>query len=170
MDGRLQFNKVKGRRNEVPLINLYEVQVQYENDTYHEFGVYQSTRDKSNYQILLSLPVHLFFQATKHLTGKLNAPFEIVISPSFNFYSSRFVHNRCVGTLMARIGQCFSTSMDAVGIDVNEGTSWDMDEDIKTSDGSYCFSDGVGRISHSLAQQVTDVKRNAVFWSFLRSQ
>ena len=170
MDGRLQFNKVKGRRNEVPLINLYEVQVQYENDTYHEFGAYQSTRDKSNYQILLSRPVNLFFQATKHLTGKLNAPFEIVISPSFNFYSSRFVHNRCVGTLMARIGQCFSTSMDAVGIDVNEGTSWEMDEDIKTSDGSYCFSDGVGRISHSLAQQVTDVKRNSVFWSFLRSQ
>ena len=64
---------------------------------------------------------------------------------------------------MARIGQCFSTSMDAVGIDVNEGTSWEMDEDIKTSDGSYCFSDGVGRISHSLAQQVTYVKRNSVF-------
>ena len=118
----------------------------------------------------MSPPVHLFFQATRHLTSKLNAQFEIVISPSFNFYSSRFVHNRCVGTFMARIGQCFSTSMDAVGIDVNEGTSWDMDEDIKISDGSYCFSDGVGRISHSLAQQVTDVKRNTVFWSFLRSQ
>ena len=72
---------------------------------------------------------------------------------------------------MARIGQCFSTSMDAVGIDVNEGTSWEMDEDIKTTDGSYCFSDGVGRISQSLAQQVTDVKGNSgVFWSFLRSE
>ena len=55
---------------------------------------------------------------------------------------------------MARMGQCFSTSMDAVGIDVNEGTSWDMDEDIKTPDDSYCFSDGVGRISDSLGRQV----------------
>ena len=59
---------------------------------------------------------------------------------------------------MARIGQCFSTSMDAVGIDVNEGTSWEMDEDIETTDGSYCFSDGVGRISQSLVQQVTKSK------------
>ena len=71
---------------------------------------------------------------------------------------------------MARIGQCFSTSMDAVGIDVNEGTSWDMDEDIKTSDGSYCFSDGVGRISQSLAQQVTRTRNSDVFWSPLRSK
>ena len=60
---------------------------------------------------------------------------------------------------MARIGQCFSTSMDAVGIDVNEGTSWDTDKDIKTTDGSYCFSDGVGRISKSLVQQVTKTKQ-----------
>ena len=55
---------------------------------------------------------------------------------------------------MARMGQCFSTSLDAVGIDVNEGTSWDMEDDIETPDRSYCFSDGVGRISESLAHQV----------------
>ena len=55
---------------------------------------------------------------------------------------------------MARMGQCFSTSMDAVGIDVNEGTSWEMNDDIKTPNGGYCFSDGVGRISESLARQV----------------
>ncbi|XP_029201631.2 uncharacterized protein LOC114966061 isoform X2 [Acropora millepora] len=61
---------------------------------------------------------------------------------------------RCVGTFMARIGQCFSTSMDAVGIDVSEGTTWKMD--IEKTDGSYCFSDGVGRISQSLAQQVAE--------------
>ena len=55
---------------------------------------------------------------------------------------------------MARMGQCFSTSLDALGIDVNEGTSWDMDDDIETPDKSYCFSDGVGRISESLVRQV----------------
>ena len=55
---------------------------------------------------------------------------------------------------MARMGQCFSTSLDAVGIDVNEGTSWGMDVDIKTPEGGYCFSDGVGKISESLARQV----------------
>ena len=55
---------------------------------------------------------------------------------------------------MARMGQCFSTSLDAIGIDINEGTSWGMDDDIKTLDGGYCFSDGVGRISESLVRQV----------------
>lgn len=55
---------------------------------------------------------------------------------------------------MARMGQCFSTSLDAIGIDVNEGTSWDMDDDVKTFSGAYCFSDGVGRISESLVRQV----------------
>ena len=55
---------------------------------------------------------------------------------------------------MARMGQCFSTSQDAIGIDVNEGTSWDMDDDIETLDRGYCFSDGVGRISKSLVGQV----------------
>ena len=72
---------------------------------------------------------------------------------------------------MACVGQCFSSSMDAVGIDVNEGTSWKMDEDIETANDSYCFSDGVGRISEPLAQQVTNVKRNnGIFWSFLQFQ
>jgi len=70
--------------------------------------------------------------------------------------------NRCVATFMARMGQCFSTSMDAIGIDVNEGTSWAMDEDIKTPNGGYCFSDGVGRISESLAQQVKNL--NVSHW------
>lgn len=55
---------------------------------------------------------------------------------------------------MARMGQCFSTSQDAIGIDVNEGTSWEMNDDIETLDRGYCFSDGVGRISKSLVGQV----------------
>ena len=81
----------------------------------------------------------------------LNQTAETLFNPCFQL--SVFSH-RCVATFMARMGQCFSTSMDAVGIDVNEGTSWDMDEDIETPDGSYCFSDGVGRISDSLGRQV----------------
>ena len=67
---------------------------------------------------------------------------------------------------MARMGQCFSTSLDAVGIDVNEGTSWDMDEDIETPDASYCFSDGVGRISESLVRQVRIQNYNRHFVKF----
>lgn len=73
---------------------------------------------------------------------------------SFKFSTSFPSILSCVATFMARMGQCFSTSMDAVGIDVSEGTNWEMDEDIETPNGSYCFSDGVGRISESLARQV----------------
>ena len=73
---------------------------------------------------------------------------------SFKFSTSFPSILRCVAIFMARMGQCFSTSMDAVGIDVSEGTNWEMDEDIETPNGSYCFSDGVGRISESLARQV----------------
>lgn len=36
--------------------------------------------------------------------------------------------------------------MDVVGIDFSEGIDWEMDNDIKILDGSYCFFDGVGRI------------------------
>ena len=60
-----------------------------------------------------------------------------------------------MGTFVARMGQCFSTSMDTVGIDVNEGASWEEDYDVKTPDEKYCFSDGVGRISVTLAKQVS---------------
>lgn len=73
---------------------------------------------------------------------------------SFKFSTSFPSILSCVATFMARMGQCFSTSMDAVGIDLSEGTDWEMDDDIKTPDDSYCFSDGVGRISESLARQV----------------
>ena len=57
---------------------------------------------------------------------------------------------------MARMGQCFSTSMDAVGFAISEGTFYDDEDDVttKTDDHEYCFSDGVGRISEELAAEV----------------
>ena len=55
---------------------------------------------------------------------------------------------------MARMGQCFSTSMDAVGFAISEGTFHDDEDDIETDDQKYCFSDGVGRISEELALEV----------------
>lgn len=45
--------------------------------------------------------------------------------------------------------------MDAVGIDVSQGASWEQDDDVKTADGKYCFSDGVGTISQELASVVS---------------
>ena len=61
---------------------------------------------------------------------------------------------RCTALYMARMGQCFSTSLDAVGIGISHGTSYDEEEDIITADKKYCFSDGVGRISEELASEV----------------
>lgn len=55
---------------------------------------------------------------------------------------------------MARMGQCFSTSMDAVGFAISEGTFYDEEVDVKTDDEKYCFSDGIGKISQELAAEV----------------
>ena len=65
---------------------------------------------------------------------------------------------------MARMGQCFSTSRDAVGFAVSEKTFYDDVDDVKTDDHKYCFSDGVGRISEELAVEVhVHEKRDIVF-------
>ena len=61
---------------------------------------------------------------------------------------------RCVASYMARMGQCFSTSMDTVGFAISEGTFYSDEDDVKTDDQKYCFSDGVGRISEELAAEV----------------
>ena len=61
---------------------------------------------------------------------------------------------RCVASYMARMGQCFSTSIDTVGFEISQGTIHEVEDDIKTADQKYCFSDGVGRISRVLVTEV----------------
>ncbi|KAK3698052.1 hypothetical protein QZH41_010823, partial [Actinostola sp. cb2023] len=59
---------------------------------------------------------------------------------------------RCVGSYVSRMGQCFSTSLDAVGVSIDQGVTWSSEQDVKYD--KYCFSDGVGRISQDLAIEV----------------
>lgn len=54
---------------------------------------------------------------------------------------------------MARIGQCFSTSVDTSGLETADNEMY-VEEDILTADKKKCFSDGVGRISKELALEV----------------
>ena len=60
---------------------------------------------------------------------------------------------------MARMGQCFSTSIDTVGIEISQGTLHGVEDDVKicTADQNYCFSDGVGRISRELVAEVCKI-------------
>ena len=66
-------------------------------------------------------------------------------------------NRRCVASYMARMGQCFSTSIDAVGIEISQGTLHDVEDDVTTADEKYCFSDGVGRISKELVTEVFQI-------------
>ncbi|XP_068758712.1 uncharacterized protein [Montipora capricornis] len=65
-----------------------------------------------------------------------------------------FTKIRCVASFMARMGQCFSTSIDTVGVEISQGVLHDVEEDVKTTDQEYTFSDGVGRISQQLVTEV----------------
>ena len=65
--------------------------------------------------------------------------------------------NRCVASYMARMGQCFSTSLDTVGFATSEDTYHDEEDDVETPDRKYCFSDGVGKISEELASEVWQI-------------
>ena len=64
-----------------------------------------------------------------------------------------FSNITCVATYVARMGQCFSTSEESVKVTVAAGQV-KVEEDIKSPDGKYVFSDGIGRVSPSLAAQV----------------
>ena len=63
-------------------------------------------------------------------------------------------NSRCVASYVARMGQCFSTSIDSVGIGISEGIPSKKEDDVKTDDKKYCFSDGIGRISKELVAEV----------------
>ena len=75
---------------------------------------------------------------------------------TLHVYSGPF--HRCVATLMARMGQCFSTSTDTIAV-VQEETGIEFEDiddvEIRGLDQTYTFSDGVGRISSNLAKKVS---------------
>ncbi|GBM18680.1 RNA-dependent RNA polymerase 1 [Araneus ventricosus] len=61
---------------------------------------------------------------------------------------------------MARMGQCLSTTEEGVQVSLDAGSE-DPLEEIKTSNGRYIFSDGIGMISVDLANEVRAVlKKN----------
>ncbi|GFT62602.1 RNA-dependent RNA polymerase 1 [Nephila pilipes] len=62
-----------------------------------------------------------------------------------------FSHITNVAKFMARMGQCFSTSEEAVQIELEDENIIHLD-DIKNED--YIFSDGIGMISKELADEV----------------
>ena len=55
---------------------------------------------------------------------------------------------------MARMGQCFSTSIDTYGLETADNEIFVEEGDIMTADEKYCFSDGIGRISKELTVEV----------------
>ncbi|XP_056022216.1 uncharacterized protein LOC125649620 [Ostrea edulis] len=60
---------------------------------------------------------------------------------------------RCVASYVSRFGLCFSASRDTVDVGVNPGEMVE-EEDIERND--YCFSDGIGKISPYLANEVAN--------------
>ena len=63
-----------------------------------------------------------------------------------------------VAKYIARMGQCFSKSEETIDIS-DEGVIVRNNKDLKKSDGyrEYCFSDGIGKVSESLADRVSEL-------------
>ena len=74
---------------------------------------------------------------------------------------------KCVATYVSRMGQCFSSTKEAITVNIDRGCRVEQIDDIKVSyrnklfrccnnvrSGTYTFSDGVGKISVALARKV----------------
>ncbi|XP_072033129.1 uncharacterized protein [Amphiura filiformis] len=72
-----------------------------------------------------------------------------------------FTNITCVATYVSRMGQCFSTSEESVKVTVEAGQV-EHEDDIKSADGKYCFSDGIGRVSSSLAAKITGNRKKKI--------
>ncbi|OWF46869.1 RNA-dependent RNA polymerase 1 [Mizuhopecten yessoensis] len=70
---------------------------------------------------------------------------------SIRFGAGDLTEERCVATYVSRMGLCFSASRATVEVDVDDG-SVDYIDDIESR--SYCFTDGIGKISVPLAKKV----------------
>ena len=75
---------------------------------------------------------------------------------------------RCVATYVSRMGQCFSSTKEAVTISIEAGAKVEKIPDVEVKytnvffkccknwrSGTYTFSDGVGKISRALARKVS---------------
>jgi len=80
----------------------------------------------------------------------------------------RLTEIRCVATYVSRMGQCFSSTKEAVTINIEEGFENEQIPDVEMEfkdvffkccqswrSGTYTFSDGVGKISRALARKVS---------------
>ncbi|XP_070571549.1 uncharacterized protein [Ptychodera flava] len=76
-----------------------------------------------------------------------------------------FSRLKCVATYIARMGQCFSKTEESIAVTIEEGTVSHI-EDIKggldNKGKPYCFSDGVGKISKSLAKKICEQLKRSV--------
>ncbi|XP_022809817.1 uncharacterized protein LOC111346816 [Stylophora pistillata] len=86
--------------------------------------------------------------------GLNSLPEVIPLPEDIRRWMGDFTNITCVASYMARMGQCFSTSLDAVGFATSEDTYHNEEDDVETADRKYCFSDGVGKISEELAAEV----------------
>lgn len=77
------------------------------------------------------------------------SPTEDMTCEQIRDWMGDFRHIKVVAKYAARLGQCFSTTR-AIGGNIDITTI----EDVERND--YCFTDGVGKISHVLATQIAD--------------